>query len=114
MKRFILGALAALGGVGLYKLHKDGKFPVLKVKGTVDAVNYEDRTFQIRSSLDHNILMDIAVSPATRFMWLKPSEGTDNMAQFADITDGERLNVAFSKDKESGRLMAERVIIENV
>ena len=114
MKKFVLGVLATLGGVGLYRLHKDGKFPVLKVKGTVDTVNYEARTFQIRSALDRNILMDIAVSPTTRFMWLKPVEGADNIAQFADITDGEKLNVAFSKNKENGRLVAERVVIENV
>ena len=116
MKRFILGALAALGGVGLYKLHKDGKFhiPVLKVRGTVDAVDYEGRSFQLRSALDRNILMDIAISPETRFMWLTAVEGKENSAQFADIIEGEKLNVAFSKNKDNGRLIAERVVIENM
>ena len=116
MKRFILGALAALGGVGLYKLHKDGKFhyPVLKVKGTVDSVDYEKRSFQLRSALDRNILMEMSVSPTTRFMWLTVAEGSENIAQFADIVEGEKVNVAFSKNKDSGRLIAERVIIENV
>ena len=115
MKRFILGALAALGGVGLYKLHKDGKLqiPVLKVKGTVDSVDYETRTFQLRSAMDRNILMDMSVSPATRFMWLNPGDGMENTAQFADITEGEKLNVAFSKNKDSNRLIAERIVIEN-
>ena len=115
MKRFILGALAALGGVGLYKLHKDGKFhyPVLKVNGTVDSIDYEARTFQLRSSLDRNILMEISVSPTTRFMWLNVAEGAENTAQFADLTEGEKLNVAFSKNKDSNRLIAERIVIEN-
>ncbi|MBR1945223.1 MAG: hypothetical protein IJ846_02885 [Alphaproteobacteria bacterium] len=116
MKRFVLGALAALGSVGLYKLHKDGKLqiPVLKVKGTVDSVDYETRTFQLRSALDRNILMEMAVAPTTKFMWLTTAEGAENTAQFADITEGEKLNVAFSKNKESGRIIAERVVIENV
>ena len=61
MKKFILGALAALGGVGLYALHKEGKFPVLKMKGTVDSVNHESNTFKIRSFLDKNILMDLSL-----------------------------------------------------
>lgn len=115
MKRFILGALAALGSVGLYKLHKDGKIhiPVLKVKGTVNNVDYEARTFQLRSAIDRNILMDITVSPETRFMWLKPAAGSENTAQFADLTEGEKLHVAFFKDKENGSIVAERVIIEN-
>lgn len=115
MKRFILGALAALGGIGLYKMQKDGKFhvPGLKVKGTVDNVDYEARSFQIRSALNRNILMDIAVSPDTGFMWLKPVAGVENTAQFADITEGEKVHVAFSKNKEDGRFIAERVIIEN-
>ncbi|MBO4520595.1 MAG: hypothetical protein J5787_05260 [Alphaproteobacteria bacterium] len=115
MKRFILGALAALGGIGLYKLHKDGKihYPVLKVKGTVDSVDYERRSFQLRSALDRNILMEMTVSPATRFMWLNPVGDKENMAQFADITEGEKLNVAFSKNKDNDCLIAERVVIEN-
>ena len=116
MKRFILGALAALGGIGLYKMHKEGKIhiPVLKVKGTVNAVDYETRAFQIRSDFDRNILMDIAVSPTTKFMWLNAADGKEDMAQFADIADGEKLHVAFFKDKESGRMVADRVVIENV
>lgn len=114
MKRFILGALAALGGIGLYKLRKDGiRFPVLKIKGNVDSVNYEAGTFRLRSALNHNIIMDMTVSQATKFMWLKPLDGADNIARFADLTDGEKLSVAFSKHKESGRFVAERVIIEN-
>lgn len=115
MKRFLLGALAALSGIGLYRMRKEGKFPVpaLKVKGTVDTVDYERRTFQLRSSLNRNILMDMAVSPDTRFMWLKPVSGIENTAQFADITEGEKLHVAFSKNKEDGRFIAERVVIEN-
>ena len=116
MKRFILGALAALGSIGLYKLHKDGKFqyPVLKVKGTVDSVNYESRTFLLRSALNANILMEMIVSPTTKFMWLTAVDGAENTALFADVTEGGKLTVAFSKNKESGRIVAERVIIENV
>ena len=115
MKRFVLGALAALSGVGLYKLHKDGKIhiPVVKVKGTVNAVDYEARSFQIRMDLDRNILADIAVSPSTRFMWMNAKEGMENTAQFADIADGERVYVAFFKNKENGRMTADRVVIEN-
>ena len=115
MKRFILGALTALGGIGLYKLHKDGKIhiPVLNVRGTVNAVDYEARTFQIRSAIDRNILMDIAVSSDTRFMWLKPAAGAENTAQFADLTEGEKLHVAFFRNKENGLIVAERVVIEN-
>ena len=115
MKRFVLGALAALSGIGLYKLHKEGKIhiPALKVKGTVNAVDYEARAFQIRSDFDRNILMDIAVSPTTRFMWLNGTDGKGDAAQFADIADGEKLHVSFFKDKESGRMVADRVVIEN-
>ena len=95
-------------------MHKDGKFhvPALKVKGTVDSVDYETRTFLIRSDLNRNILMDMVVSPDTGFMWLKPVAG-ENTAQFADIAEGEKLHVAFSKNKEDGRFTAESVIIEN-
>ena len=115
MKRFVLGALTALGGIGLYKLHKDGKlqFPTLKVKGTVDTVDYEARTFHLRSALDRNILMEMAVSPTTKIMWLSTMAGKDPVAQFSDITEGEKLHVAFSKNKESGLMMAERIVIEN-
>ena len=115
MKKFVLGALAALGGIGLYKMHKEGKIhiPALKVKGTVDAVDYEAKSFRIRSGFDRNILMDMAVSPTTRFMWLKETEGQENTAQFADMTEGEKVHVAFFKDKESGRMTADRVVIEN-
>ena len=115
MKRFVLGVLAALSGIGLYKLHKEGKIriPLLKVKGSVNAVNYEAHSFQIRSDFDHNILMDIAVSPTTKFMWLNGKEGEENTAQFTDMTDGEKVHVAFFKDKKSGRMTADRVVIEN-
>ena len=116
MKRFVLGALAALGGVGLYKLHREGKIriPDMRIKGTVNAVDYETRAFQIRSDFDRNVLLDIAVSPTTRFMWLNAENGKDNAAQFADVADGGKLHVAFFKDKESGRMVADRVVIENV
>ena len=116
MKRFVLGALAALSGIGLYKLHKDGKIhiPVLKVGGTVNTVDYEARTFQIRADFDRNILVDIAVAPATRFMWMNVKDGMENTAQFADIADGEKVHVAFFKNKDNGRMIADRVVIENV
>lgn len=114
MKKFILGALAALGGVGLYALHKEGKFPALKIKGTVDSVNRDAHTFQIRSCLDKNILMDLSVSPLTRFMWLSHGENGMNTAAFEDLTVGQRVHVSFIKNKESGRILAERVVIENV
>ena len=114
MKRFILGALAALGGIGLYKLHKDGSFPVLKMKGTLDSVDLEKRSFQIRSALDKNVLMDFMISPLTRFMWLThPLEGT-NIASPEDMVTGQKVSVSFIKNRESGRLIAERVVIENV
>ena len=115
MKRFILGALAALGSVGLYKLHKEGKIrvPALRVKGTVNAVDYEARTFQLRPAIDRNLLMDVSVSSDTRFMWLKPVADVENRAQFSDVREGEKLHVAFFKNKESGAIVAERVVIEN-
>ena len=115
MKKFFLGALAALSGIGLYKLHKDGKLhvPELKVKGTVNAVDYENRSFQLRSSLDRNILMDVSVMPDTRFMWLNPVSGMENMAQFADVSEGEKLGVSFVKNKENGKIEAKKIIIEN-
>ena len=106
MKKFVLGALAALSSIGLYKLHKEGKLhvPVLKIKGTVNAVDYENRSFQIRSSLDRNILMDVSVMPDTHFMWLNPVSGMENMAQFADVSEGEKLGVSFVKNKENGKI----------
>ena len=110
MKRFLLGALAALGGVGLYALHKEGKFPHLKMKGTVDSVDRETNTFKIRSFLDKNILMDFTVSPLTKFMWL--SHGS--AAQFEDVEEGQHVSVSFIKNKENGRILAERVVIENI
>ena len=91
MKKFILGALAALGGVGLYALHKEGKFPALRIKGTVDSVNHETNTFQIRSCLDKNILMDLSVSPLTKFMWLSQGENAMNAATFEDVIAGRRV-----------------------
>lgn len=114
MKKFILGALAALGGVGLYALHKEGKLPALKIKGTVDSVNRDAHTFQIRSCLDRNILMDLGVSPATRFTWLHHGENAVNAARFEDVAAGQRVHVSFVKNKESGRMLAERVVIEDV
>ena len=115
MRKFFLGALAALSTVGLYKLHKDGKLqiPVLKIRGTVNTVDYENRSFQLRSSLDRNILMDVSVSTDTRFMWLNPVSDVEKVAQFADIEEGEKLSVAFVKDKESGRIIAKKIVIEN-
>ena len=116
MKRFVLGALAALSGIGLYKLHKDGKFkiPLLKVKGTVNSVDYEAQTFQLRSALNRNILMEVGITPATRFMWLTPVNGEEKDAAFSDIVEGEKVHVAFSKNKDGGRMVAECIILENV
>lgn len=112
MKKFVLGALAALGGVGLYKLHKEGKFPSLKIKGTVDSINHDAQTFQLRSALDRNILMDFCVSPLTKFMRLPTAEGNQNPARFDDMVEGQRLSVSFVKNKESGRMIAERIVLE--
>lgn len=114
MKKYILGALAALGAVGLYKLHKEGKFPTLKVRGKVVALDPESHTFQLEPAIDKNLLMTFTVLPITKFSWLANGQGGSNDAHFDDLIPDAKVNVTFARHFDNPRNVAEHVIIEAV
>ncbi len=115
MKKLLLGALAALGIFGAYKLHAQSINPTSpETNGIVASIDREAGSFQIEVNGNEGLQMIFFIRSQTEFLWLANGEGGSNKAAFSDLKPGMTVKVVYTTNNDMTESIAEQVIIEQI
>ncbi len=115
MKKLLLGALAALGIFGAYRLHAQNINPTSpETNGIIASIDREAGSFQIEVNGNEGLQMIFFTRSQTEFLWLANGEGGSNKAAFSDLKPGMSVKVVYTTNNDMTESVAEQVIIEQI